>query len=169
LAALGWLAACYFASTEFRRLDPKSQTTRRGVIEDCLRESRKPGSTDPMRDCPVNMLSAAHVKMLRDRKAATPERARWRAFDGGAVWVVPVVEGLQGVSVGLSEALCAWLLPDPDLAAVAADVVPHHTMTIAVSDEVGEIDSHGHASMSSHLERGEACSSSGASGLVSSS
>jgi integrase len=75
---LGWLAACYFASTEFRRLDPKSQMTRRGVIEDCLREPRKPGSTDLMRDCPVNALSAAHVKMLRDRKSATPGAANNR-------------------------------------------------------------------------------------------
>ena len=60
---LGWLAACYFASVEFRRLDPKSQSTRRRIIEDCLREPRKPGSCDLMRDCPLSVLSAAHVKM----------------------------------------------------------------------------------------------------------
>jgi integrase len=75
---LGWLAACYFASVEFRRLDPKSQSTRRGIIEDCLREPRKPGSRDLMRDCPLSVLSAAHVKMLRDRKAATPAAANNR-------------------------------------------------------------------------------------------
>src|SRR5438067_4283995 len=33
---LGWLAACYFAAVEFRQLDPKSQSTRRGIIEECL-------------------------------------------------------------------------------------------------------------------------------------
>jgi integrase len=75
---LGWLAACYFASIEFRRLDPKSQYTRRGLIEDCLREPRKPGSRDLMRDCPVSIFSPAHVKMLRDRKAATPAGANNR-------------------------------------------------------------------------------------------
>ena len=52
--------------------------TRRGIIEDCLREPRKPGSSDLMRDCPVKVVSAAHVKMLRDRKAATPGAANNR-------------------------------------------------------------------------------------------
>jgi hypothetical protein len=75
---LGWLAACYFASVEFRRLDTKSQYTRRGLIEDCLREPRKPASRDLMRDCPVSILSPAHVKMLRDRKAETPAAANNR-------------------------------------------------------------------------------------------
>ena len=75
---LGWLAACYFASVEFRRLDPKSQSTRRGIIEECLREPRKPGSPDLMRDCPLSVLSAAHVKMLRDRKARKPAAANNR-------------------------------------------------------------------------------------------
>jgi integrase len=69
---LGWLAACYFASAEFRGLDTQSQVTRRAVIEDCLREARRPGSLDLMRDCPVSAVSAAHVKMLRDRMAAKP-------------------------------------------------------------------------------------------------
>jgi integrase len=78
MGTLGWLAASYFASTEFRQLDPKSQATRRGVIEDCLREPRKPGASDLMRDCPVNILAAVHVKMLRDRKAAMPGAANNR-------------------------------------------------------------------------------------------
>lgn len=69
---MGWLAACYFASAEFRALDPRSQWTRRLVLEDCLREPRKPGSADLMRDCPVSSLMPAHVKMLRDRKASKP-------------------------------------------------------------------------------------------------
>ena len=75
---LGWLAACYFASVEFRRLDPKPQSTRRGIIEECLREPRKPDSPDLMRDCPLSVLSAAHVKMLRDRKARKPAAANNR-------------------------------------------------------------------------------------------
>jgi integrase len=75
---VGWLASCYFASVEFRKLDSKSQSTRRGIIEDCLREPRRPGSRDLMRECPLSVLSAAHVKMLRDRKAATPGAANNR-------------------------------------------------------------------------------------------
>ena len=74
----GWLASCYFTSVEFLRLDQKSQSTRRGIIEECLREPRKPGSDDLMRNCPLSVLSAAHVKMLRDRKAAKPGAANNR-------------------------------------------------------------------------------------------
>jgi hypothetical protein len=75
---LGWLAACYFAAVEFRQLDPKSQSTRRGIIEECLREPRKPGSRDLMQDCPVSALSPAHIKMLQDRKATKPAAANNR-------------------------------------------------------------------------------------------
>ena len=74
----GWLAACYFASTEFKALDPASQTRRRLCIESCLREPRKPGSRDLMRDCPISALSPAHVKVLRDRKAEQPGAANNR-------------------------------------------------------------------------------------------
>ncbi len=77
-ATLGWLAAQYFGSVEFQRLDPVSQKRRRTIIEECLGEVRKPGSADVMRDCPVVAVSAAHVKMLRDRKAKTPGTANNR-------------------------------------------------------------------------------------------
>lgn len=75
---LGWLAAAYFGSGEFRRLDPQSQATRRAVIEECLREPRKPGSSDLMAGCPVSSFSAKHVQMLRDRKAGLPGAANNR-------------------------------------------------------------------------------------------
>lgn len=75
---MGWLAACYFASPEFRGLSVQSQTTRRAIIEECLREPRRPGSADVIRDCPVNVFTAQHVKMLRDRKANTPGAANNR-------------------------------------------------------------------------------------------
>ena len=92
---LGWVAACYFASVEFRGLDPKSQFTRRGIIEHCLREPRKPGSQDLMRDCPINLVSAAHVKMLRDRKAATPGAANNRRKYLSAMFGWAVEQGLM--------------------------------------------------------------------------
>jgi integrase len=76
--SLGWLAASYFGSPEFRALDRESQSTRRLVIEDCLREPRKPGSADLMRACPLAMLSTAHLLMLRDRKAHKPGAANNR-------------------------------------------------------------------------------------------
>ena len=92
---LGWLAARYFASTEFRRLDPKSQQSRRNVIEDCLREPRKPGAADLMRDCPMSALSSAHVKMFRDRKAELPGAANNRRKYLSAMFGWAVEEGLM--------------------------------------------------------------------------
>ena len=68
VGTLGWLAATYFASVEFTGLPAISQRTRRGIIEDCLREPLKPGSNDKIALCPLSLLSALHVKMLRDRK-----------------------------------------------------------------------------------------------------
>jgi integrase len=78
VGTFGWLAAKYFGSVEFKSLSASSQTTRRAIIEDCLREPLKPQSVEIMRDCPIARLSAAHVKMLRDRKAATPGAANNR-------------------------------------------------------------------------------------------
>ena len=77
-ATLGWLAASYFGSVEFQRLDFVSQRRRRTIIEECLAEVRAPGTADMMRDCPVAALSSAHIKMLRDRRADTPGTANNR-------------------------------------------------------------------------------------------
>ena len=78
VGSLGWLAASYFGSAEFKALDRKSQATRRLIIEDCLREPRKPGSRDLMAACPISALSTAHVLMLRDRRADKPGAANNR-------------------------------------------------------------------------------------------
>jgi len=68
VGTFGWLAAVYFASVEFTGLPLDSQRTRRGIIEDCLREPIKPNSKDKMALCPLALLSGVHIKMLRDRK-----------------------------------------------------------------------------------------------------
>jgi hypothetical protein len=78
VGSLGWLATSYFSSAEFKALHQKSQATRRQVIENCLREPRKPGSRDIMAACPIGVLSAAHVLMLRDRRADSPGAANNR-------------------------------------------------------------------------------------------
>jgi site-specific recombinase XerD len=75
---LGWLAAAYFGSADFQRLDSVSRRTRRQIIESCLGEPRKPGSPDLMRDCPVSLLGPAHIRMLRDRRASHPGAANNR-------------------------------------------------------------------------------------------
>jgi integrase len=75
---LGALAADYFGSRRFKSLDPVSQVTRRGIIEDCLREPKKPGSTSLMANCPLEYVTAAVVMMLMDRKAGKPGAANNR-------------------------------------------------------------------------------------------
>lgn len=75
---LGWLVATYFHSAEFKGLATRSQATRRRILDECLKEPRKPGSMDIMSACPVSRLSAAHVQMLRDRKQGLPGAANNR-------------------------------------------------------------------------------------------
>ena len=75
---LGWLAASYFAAVEFTGLPTVSQSTRRGIIEACLREPIKPNSRDKLALCPLPLLSAAHIRMLRDRRADKPGAANNR-------------------------------------------------------------------------------------------
>jgi integrase len=67
---LGWLAALYFGSEEFKKL--ASGPTRRAVIEECLRETIRDGSDDPMADCPLSYVTAAKIKRLRDLKKGLP-------------------------------------------------------------------------------------------------
>lgn len=68
--SLGWLAALYFGSEEFR--DLASKRTRRAVIEDCLREAIREGSTDLMAECPLSFVTPAKIKRLRDLKKGLP-------------------------------------------------------------------------------------------------
>lgn len=94
--SLGWLAAKYFGSDEFQALDQKSQKTRRGVIESCLKEPRKPGSKDLMRDCPISVLTSKHIKMLRDRKKGLPGAAnnRKKYLSSMFGWAIENDEGM---------------------------------------------------------------------------
>jgi len=74
--SLGWLASLYFGSDEFKNL--KSGPTRRAVIEDCLRETVREGSTDLMADCPLSYVTPAKIKRLRDLKKGLPGAANNR-------------------------------------------------------------------------------------------
>jgi len=76
--SLGWLASKYFASLEFKGIDPQSQATRRGVIEACLREPHTDTDTEPMGNCPIAFVTPAKVKRLRDLKAGRPGAANNR-------------------------------------------------------------------------------------------
>jgi integrase len=75
---LGWLGARYFDSAEFRRIDPISQATRRGILESCFREPFKDDPTKPLGGCPLPQVTTQKIKWLRDRKAETPGAANNR-------------------------------------------------------------------------------------------
>lgn len=76
--SLGALAALYFASHKFLRLDPTSRVRRRNAIEECLRESPHPGAKSRMADCPADKVTSAAVLMLMERKAGLPGAANNR-------------------------------------------------------------------------------------------
>ena len=73
-----WLSEQYMASGDFRRLDPQTQRTRRGILEKTYVEPEKPGSGRVVGDMPVREMRAKTIKVLRDRKAAFPEAANSR-------------------------------------------------------------------------------------------
>lgn len=68
----------YMASAEFTMLDPTTQSQRRRVIESMLLERLKPDTEDTIADVPLDLFSAQHVRLLRDRKASAPEAANHR-------------------------------------------------------------------------------------------
>lgn len=74
--SLAWLGTRYFESPEFRKLDPKSQATRRLILEGCFRELWTDGT--PMGQCPLAAVTPAKVKRLRDAKADKPGAANNR-------------------------------------------------------------------------------------------
>ena len=76
---LRWLAVEYFHSVEFGQLADSTQSARRGVLESMLVELLVRGEADTIfADCPLRSLSPKHVRVLRDRKAGTPEAANIR-------------------------------------------------------------------------------------------
>jgi len=89
--SLGWLASLYFASEEFDNL--ASGPTRRAVIEDCLRETVRDGSSDLMADCPLSFVTPAKVKRLRDLKKGLPGAANNRRKYLSALFGWAVEEG----------------------------------------------------------------------------
>ena len=84
------LCGAYFASTDFGRLHPTTRVVRRRVLEDCCRETIRPGDPNRFGDCPLEQLTAKGVKVLRDRKAAVPEAAnsRVKALRAMLKWAV---------------------------------------------------------------------------------
>src|SRR5262249_36125011 len=68
----------YFASAEFRSLDPRTQRTRRGILERTCREPVAPGAKETFADFPLSRMTSKAIRILRDRKADYPEAANNR-------------------------------------------------------------------------------------------
>jgi len=76
--SLEWLVRQYEKSYDFGQLDPRSQRVRSQILQSCLDEPVS--ETNPLRfaECPVDRLDAKLVRVLRDRKKATPGAAGTR-------------------------------------------------------------------------------------------
>ncbi|TPL91008.1 site-specific integrase [Mesorhizobium sp. B2-3-12] len=75
---LRWLCEQYYASAEFKHLDPKTRQVRRLILESCWAEPTKPRGTKLFEDMPLPAFTAKSVRVLRDRKADLKEAANGR-------------------------------------------------------------------------------------------
>src|SRR5689334_8791934 len=64
-----WLISQYVGSAEFRSLDPRTQRTRRGILEATCHEPIAPGTRELFADFPIHRMTAKVIRVLRDRKA----------------------------------------------------------------------------------------------------
>jgi integrase len=73
-----WLCQRYFASPEFKHLGERTRRVRRQILEATFTEPTKPGAKTLYRDFPLKFLTPQAIRVLRDRKAETPEAANGR-------------------------------------------------------------------------------------------
>lgn len=73
-----WLCEQYYGSAEYKRLDERTRHVRKLIIEHMWFEPIKPGSSKTFEDMPIPAFSAKAVRVLRDRKAETPEAGNSR-------------------------------------------------------------------------------------------
>jgi integrase len=94
-----WLVEQYLRSADHRALHPSTQQQRLRVLQETLREPRKPGALEMIGDMPLSRMDERVIAILRDRKAGLPEAANIRvkavrrvftwAKDSGVVTVNP--------------------------------------------------------------------------------
>lgn len=75
---LRWLCEQYFQSAEYKKLDQRTRHVRKLIIEHLWAEPVKPGSSKLFEDMPLSALGPKAIRVLRDRKAETPEAANDR-------------------------------------------------------------------------------------------
>lgn len=75
---LAWLADEYMASPEFTTKSPATRTARRRIIISMMRERIDPAKAATFGQEKVKLITAAHITVLRDRKAGNPNAANER-------------------------------------------------------------------------------------------
>ena len=73
-----WLCLKYLKSTDFKQLASSTQRVRELIIEHTWAEPIEPGSAVLIGDCPLSRFNAKIIRVLRDRKHATPHAANNR-------------------------------------------------------------------------------------------
>lgn len=90
-----WLCIQYFGSSTFKMLDPKTQATRRRILERTFEEPIFPSAPQIFADVPINHFTGKHVRVLRDRKLKLPNAANGRVKCIGYVFSWAVEEQPQ--------------------------------------------------------------------------
>jgi integrase len=82
----------YFSSVDFTQLDVTTQGRRRRIFDEMFAEPIAPNSNRLFGDMPISDLTSKAVRVLRDRKATTPESAnmRLKALRGIFKWALKV-------------------------------------------------------------------------------
>ncbi|WFN88003.1 site-specific integrase [Agrobacterium pusense] len=90
-----WLCQLYFQSAEYKQLDSKTRYRRKLIVEAMWKEPIKKGDKKLFEDVPIPAFTAKAVRVLRDRKAETPDAANsWlKALRAIFAWAtMPAVE-----------------------------------------------------------------------------
>jgi integrase len=120
-----WLLTLYFASPEFQRLKPSTQSLRRRILESTCAEPIAPEAKEIFADFPVERLTSKAVRVLRDRKADIPHAANNR------------LKAIRYVFAWAMEAEHVSANPGRDVALIRAPSDGHHSWTL---DEVDRFE-----------------------------
>lgn len=92
---LRWLCEQYFQSSDYKKLDKRTQLVRKQIIEHMWAEPISPGSDRKFEDVPLPSFGAKAVRVLRDRKADLPEAGNGRVKALRAVFKWATAPGIE--------------------------------------------------------------------------
>lgn len=90
--SLAWCFDQYLDSIGFQTLKPSTRTARKRVIASMLAERINPNHPSLFAALPITTARRQHIKVLRDRKAATPAAANERLKILGCLWAYAMEE-----------------------------------------------------------------------------